>query len=345
MVAPPEPVPAAAGSSWRSAMLVALLAALGRPSTWAVALAGFLVRGGLVVVALPIVVLPSVLGVAIVLAPALAPFVLGETSPMFVALVGLVVGGLTAWVVVGGLIGAWADLALVRAAAADEDFDVRLADRPGGLWRALAVRLIAHLPLAIALAWGATRIVDAAYREVILPDELTTPIVLRVLRDVPDAVTAVIGAWLFGEAVGGLAQRRLWSSEASIPAALGWATARFVRRPVATIGTLVLTTVIVGVAVVIPALVAGVAWRRLHAALAADGPPFEVAVALGLFVCLWLAALLFAGAVTAWRSFAWTAEAFRSDRASEAVPTGGTIGDRDVGRPGEWPTTDVSGSL
>jgi hypothetical protein len=326
-------------------MLVALLGALARPSTWPVALVGFLVRGGIVVLAVPIVVLPSTIGVANAIAPTLTPFVFGQSSPAFVALVGLVVAGVTVWVIGGGLIGAWADLWLVRAAASDEDFGVALAERPGAVWRALAVRLLAHVPLAVALAWGATRIVEAAYRELILPDELTTPIVLRVLRDVPDAVVAVVGAWLFGETAGGLAQRRLWTSGSSIPGSLAWAAARFVRRPLAMLATLVVTTGGVVMGALVPALVAGVAWHRLRASLGVDGAQAEVALLLCLFVVLWLLALVLAGAVTAWRAFAWTAEAIMPTPAPRAVPRGGTIGDRDAGRPGEWPSADASGSL
>lgn len=326
-------------------MLIAMLGALGRPSIWPVALAGFLARGGIVVLAAPIVVLPSTIGVANAIAPTLTPFVFGQSSPAFLALVGLVVGGLTGWVIVGGLVGTWADLSLVREAAAEEDLEVGLVERAGALWRALAVRLLAHVPLAIALAWGATRIVEAAYRELILPDELITPIVIRVLRDVPDAVVAVVGAWLFGEAAGGLAQRRLWTTASSIPGALAWAAARFVRRPVTTLGTLAFTTGVAAIGVLLPALVAGVAWHRLRVVLGVDGAPVETVVSLGLFVGLWLSALVLSGAVTAWRSFAWTAEALRSTPAPESALDGGTIGGRGVGRPGEWPTTDVSGSL
>jgi hypothetical protein len=345
MVALPEPVTVPPVSSWGGAMVAAVLGALGRPSTWPVALLGFLVRGGIVVVALPIVVLPSTIGIANAIAPTLTPFVFGQSSPAFVALVGLVVAGLTGWVIGGGLIGAWADLWLVRAAASDEDLGVALVECPGAVWRALAVRLLAHVPLAIALAWGATRIVDAAYRELILPDELTTPIVLRVLRDVPDAVVAVVGAWLFGETAGGLAQRRLWTSGASIPGSLAWAAVRFVRRPLPMLATLVVTTGGVVLGALVPALVAGVAWFRLRAALGVDGATADVALLLCLFVVLWLLALVLGGAVTAWRSFAWTAESILPARSPRTVRHGGTNGEVEGGRPGEWPSAGTSGSL
>ena len=327
-------------------MLAAVLAALGRPGTWVIALAGFLVRGGLVVLLAPIIVIPSTIGVANAVAPTLTPALFGQAAPAFVVLVAATIVGLTAWIILGGLIGAWADLTMVRAAAADEELEPRpdLVERPGAVWRGLAVRLVALIPLAAAIAWGSTRIVDAAYREIILPDELTTPIVVRVLRDVPDAVGLITLAWLLGETVGGLAQRRLWSSRDSILGALARAIGSVVRRPGSAIATLLLTSGVVALAVVPPALVAGIAWDRLRVALATRAGATELAATLALFVGLWFAALVLAGAGTAWRSYAWTAEASRTQWRS-AARGARTIGERNLGRPGEWPSPDASGSL
>lgn len=334
-------------ATWPSAMLAAVLAALGRPGAWPIALAGFLVRGGLIVLIAPIVVIPSTVDLANTVAPTLTPAIFGQSAPAFVALVALAVVGTTAWIIVGGLVGSWADLAMMRAAAADDELDPRpiLVERTGAVWRGLAVRLIALVPLGAAIAWGSTRIVDAAYHEIILPAELTTPIVLRVLRDVPDAVGIVIAAWLLGEMVGGLAQRRMWSSRDSIPGALARAFGSVVRRPITSVATLLLTSTVVALAVVPPALVAGVAWNRLRIALGTGAGGAELAVTLVIFVGLWFAALLLAGAGTAWRSYAWTAEAARVERRSARVPDARTIGEPEVGRPGEWPSAGTSGSL
>jgi len=46
----------------RATFLAAVLVAVGRPTWWCMALATFLLRGGIVLVVLPIVTLPSVLG-------------------------------------------------------------------------------------------------------------------------------------------------------------------------------------------------------------------------------------------------------------------------------------------
>jgi len=339
-VTPPTP-------SWGSAMLDALLGSLGRPAGWAIALAGFLARGGLVVLVAPIVVIPSTIGLANAVAPTVTPLLFGEASPELLSLIGGVILALTAWVILGGLIGVWADLMLVRAAAADDDVDiaVSLPVGRGAVWRGLAVRLMSLLPLVAALGWGSTRIIDAMYRQVILPDELSTPIVLRVLRDVPDAIGVIVLAWLVGEAVGGIAQRRLWSSEVSIPGALLWAVGRIVRRPFTSAATLAVTTVAVAAAVLPPALVAGIAWERLRIGLASQASAPEIAVALVVFVCLWFAALLLAGAATSLRSFAWTAETYRPVPVPAARPVDRTIGDAGAGRPGEWPSAGASGRL
>src|SRR4029077_4689881 len=79
----------------------------------------------------------------------------------------------------------------------------------GTVLRAWGVRLLAHLPLAVALAWGAVRIVEAAYSELITPFEVVTPLFIRVLGDVPDAIAVVATLWLLGEPAGGLAVRHV----------------------------------------------------------------------------------------------------------------------------------------
>ena len=55
------------------AVLASLLVTIGRPAWWLVALAGFLVRGGFVVFVLPIVLLPSPLAISNVVAPIIVP--------------------------------------------------------------------------------------------------------------------------------------------------------------------------------------------------------------------------------------------------------------------------------
>ena len=59
---------------WPAAMLGALLSTLARPRWWAMSLAAFLVRGGVLLILLPIVALPSIAGLAAAFGQALVGF-------------------------------------------------------------------------------------------------------------------------------------------------------------------------------------------------------------------------------------------------------------------------------
>lgn len=150
-------------------LAAALLATLTRPAWWALALAGFLVRGGALVLLLPIVRLPTAAGLSNDLAPTLIGFVLGGASAAFLALVGAVVAATIAWLVAAGLIGGWMDLALVRGAAEDDELEDVPSPSSGTAFRALIARAGAHIPTAAILTWGAVRLVDATYQELISP--------------------------------------------------------------------------------------------------------------------------------------------------------------------------------
>ena len=107
-----------------------LLVSLGRPTWWLLALAGFLARGGILLAILPIVNLPSPLVLSNLVAPVIVPLALGHVDEGVVAAIAVVVGGLLAWLIIGGLVGAATDLALIRdglAAARDEGVTRRAA--------------------------------------------------------------------------------------------------------------------------------------------------------------------------------------------------------------------------
>ena len=61
--------PGAVPASWRDVLAGALVETLVRPSGWPLALARFLVRGGIIPFALPIVVLPTTVGIATFFGP------------------------------------------------------------------------------------------------------------------------------------------------------------------------------------------------------------------------------------------------------------------------------------
>jgi hypothetical protein len=339
MAASPSPSGRTAHPSWRASVVGAALTVLAHPAMWPVALAGFLARGGIFALLLPIVVLPTPSGIADVIAPALTSFAFGLVSSAFVALVAISAAFVAAWVLLGGLAGAWADVELVREAAEDEEVAATLAPGRRLVLRALAVRLLASVPLGFALAFGAAEIVNAAYAELTTPFEVVTPLFVRVLGDVPAAIALVVVTWALCEAAGGLGVRHvLLSGKAIVPALRdGWLD--LVRRPLSSILTLLVTDLAVIAAIVASAVAAGAAWSWARFEML-DREVATGAVAVVVLVAAWLGGLVLVGAVVAWRSVAWTAEAIRllppgpaPDRAG-AEPAVGTFGGREHARPG-----------
>lgn len=187
--------------SWGRAQLASLAVVVDRPRWWLLALAGFLVRGGMLVFLLPIVILPTPAGLANAVAPSLVGFVFGSPSDSFIALVQWSVISFVLWLLLGGYVASWLEVALVREAAG-------IAPARSLALRGLGIRLAAHAPFAIALAWGAIRVVDAVYGELISPGDIAIPIALRVVLRVPEVVVVLVVTWLAGETVGGLGQCR-----------------------------------------------------------------------------------------------------------------------------------------
>jgi hypothetical protein len=305
--------------SLAGSLAASLLATLSRPAWWAMALAAFLARGGILVVLLPIVTLPTVAGLANAFGPALVGFVFGGPSPTFVLAVASLAVALLVWVVAGGLLGGGLDLALVRDAARDEELEAGVAPRSGGPGRAFVVRVIAHLPTTAAAALGAVRLVEASYTELIHPGAPSIPVVVRIALRIPEVVALLAATWLVGEALGGLAVRHLaWG--ASVPSAIGRAIRSLVRP--SALATLVVTDGVLAAVVAGSATAAGIAWDHLRVVLMDGGPASEVRLALIVFSLTWAAGLWLISLAVAWRSTAWTFEVGRHRPAGTIEPHG-----------------------
>ena len=293
-----------------------MLVVLAHPRWLVLALGGFLVRGGLLVLLAVILPIPTTAGLANALGPALVGFVFGGPSPAFLVLVGSVVVALLAWLVLGGALGAWLDLELIREALDDEDLVQHrvvgqiqgFPRRQPGPWRALLVRLLAHVPTAAVIAWGSARLVDQGYQELIHPGDPTLPVAVRVILRVPDVVGLLVAAWVVGEAVGGLAIRQLafgrgpWSS---LPRA-AWSLVR-------PSGLLVLVVTNAGVATILALAGAAVAlaYDRARFVLLDGLGGGDRFLALLLLSAIWIGSFVLVGLGVAWRSTAWTAEVAR----------------------------------
>jgi hypothetical protein len=291
-----------------ASLAASLLATLSRPAWWALGLAAFLVRGGFAAILLPIVTLPTVAGLANAFAPTLVGFVFGGPSVAFLVTAGAIVAVVLAWFVAAGLVGAAVDLALTREVARDDELEDVDPPASGGPGRAFVVRVIAHLPTAVALGLGAVRLVEASYDELIHPGDPAIAVPLRVALRIPEVILALVGTWVAGEAVGGLAVRHLaWG--ASVPRAVA-AAVRSVIRPAA-LATLVVTNGVLALVVLGSATAAGITWDHLRIVLVDGGPGNDVRLALIVFAVTWAAGAWLIALAVAWRAAAWTFEVAR----------------------------------
>lgn len=298
--------------SSRAALADALLVTLATPATWPLALATFLLRGGLLLVVLPIVVLPSPVSLGNVLGPALTTVVLGGLPVDLAVGIGLVAFGVVAWIVVGGLIAGTLEAETVRfVAEQDEVAGSMIPDRGDKAAvlvaiRVLGARLLAHAPTAIALIWGSTRLVGVAYRELTNPSDVVSPIAIRVLRGAPEVVVAVVVLWMFGEIVGGLAARRIVLADAGVRRALREAVLTTLRQPVAVLVRFLVPAAGLVVILLPAAAAASVTWAAVRGAMTSAVGPLGATLSVVLFVALWMVGLLLIGVTSAWRAAVWS---------------------------------------
>jgi hypothetical protein len=335
------------------AILASLLATLGRPGWWLLALAGFLVRGGFLVFLLPIVVLPSPLAISNLVAPFIVPMALGRIGPETFALGAGAVVALLTWLLIGGSIAAATDLVLVRetaAAAVDEGvaspspdgraaIDAERRDRVL-VATILVARLVAWLPFAAALAIGLVRIVAVTYVELTRPVEVESALALRVAVGAAGELAVITLAWLLGELVGGLASRRIVLDGAPAGRALLAAVRDVVRRPGSTLVPWLVTTALLFTVLGGTVGAASVAWSRIIVVLSnRPTDPTTVVISLLTFVAIWLAALILGALFAALRGSVLTFEHVRVRART------GTFGASVHHRPGDRSVPDRGGSL
>ncbi|HEV7604642.1 MAG TPA: hypothetical protein VGO15_06715 [Candidatus Limnocylindrales bacterium] len=319
----------------------ALLVTLATPTTWPLALGSFLVRGGIVLVALPILVLPTPAGLGTALAPSISSIAFG-TFPLAIAVViGAIVAGVVTWLVAGGWAAALLEAEGTRIVASDEEVgDLRwpIVAAPAGrvASRIFVVRLLACLPLGVVLAVGSIRLVFVTYHELTAPLDVTTPIVLRVLRAAPEVVVAVGLAWMLAEIIGAIASREITLRGARAGHALRHAIATLARRPVKPVIDFVVPMIVVWVALLCVDLATSAAWAAVGSVLGERSDPIAILLAVGAFVGLWIVGLVLISVACAWRAAVWTLAAVSGE---------GTFGRYPDRRPGHWQPDDPSATL
>jgi hypothetical protein len=292
--------------SWTVSMRTALAATLTRPAWWVMALAAFLIRGGLLVVLLALVSVPSVPSLATALAPPIEALVLSRPSIESALLGTVLVSALIGLLAAAGLAGAWLDLALLREADEDDELDLHPTQARSSAWLVFGFRLAAHLPTFLAVGYAIVRIVVVTYQELLSPGDPTIPVAARVVARAPDAIVLVFVLWLLGEAVGGLAARRAVAGQTVTRALLGALRDLLARRGLA---TFVLANGVVLIVIALLVAVVGRTSAHLSAYLLDRADAFTISAALLLLISTWILGLAVLGAALAWRATAWTHEA------------------------------------
>jgi hypothetical protein len=309
----------------------AVVVTLVRPVSWALGLASFLAGGGLAIVAWPILALPTPTGLQNALGGPVSTMVFGAPSAELFALI--VGGGAAAVAVLVGAIiaGAWAErqgIAVALDAAVDEGIEPgrpSIADLAGapGTGRVAVLRLLSLAPVALAATIAWQGIYDATYRELVLPQDLATPLPLRVLRDVPWQVVALLAVWLLADAAAAVGVRRLVLERRPVFAAwlLGWVD--LVRRPLRVIPTELFGVGVLMIPIIPAVAAAAIGWDRVRELLVAGTDPWVALAAVFISVAVWLGGLVLTGVAAAVRAAAWTLELPRRSVAGAGGPSPG----------------------
>lgn len=292
-----------------------------------VALAGFLLRGGIVLLALPGVILPSAIGLAGVTGVD-AFGIDGRPTTWLFEMVAIGVGAVLVWLALASFVGATIDVWLIEAAFDSSERPIR-QERPlpqiGLLLDMVTVRGICFLPLAGVLVWAGSRIYTAAYNELTAPSNLVSPLPLRVVENAADAVILVTVVWLVTETISALAVRRLVLSNVGVWRSLAGALVQIGRRPLSTGLTVLASTgaSVLATVVAIAATATAFDWCRIAArneqpialtlgfgqlSTTRDFRPIVFVLAALILAVAWLTAAALSGVASAWRSAAWTAE-------------------------------------
>jgi hypothetical protein len=244
----------------------ALQAALRDRRAWAVALLGWLARGGLLIVLLPLLALPSPVGFSIIIGPDIvdATGVPARIQHLLVA------GALVclALVVLALATAAWAERAAFRGRVAGSR-SVQLGSStgpPSGLSGLIAISVLSLIPVGIALVVAADQVVTATINQLIFPGQLDVPLVVRVVQGAWSGVILLAAAVVLADAINASVSRRYLDPRlrarsmpgARVLAAVLSAAAWAIRHPIRLVATVVAAWVVTLAASVVAAAVLSV---------------------------------------------------------------------------------------
>ena len=320
------------GRDWRTAAATAVATVVGDPATWLLALLGFAARGGTLVLALPILTLPSP-----VLLSLLFRGELGGVGRDDIRLVSTAIGLAISALAIGGVIlSAYADVSLADRVVHDpETDDLRLGRAPRRLdppayrslvWWVASVQAVALLPVVLVLTMLAGRAVDAITDELVTPSSTDLPLVLRALPPIAGPALLALLTIVIVSTLSSLATRRLMASAWGLlpygpVRASPWRLAvgalrRILVAPGRVIATAVAGWLILCAAMLVAGGASAIAWQGARDVLVGGTTPDPAAmvvsvIILGLFSAVWLGGLALVGCAAAIRSALWLVDALR----------------------------------
>jgi hypothetical protein len=319
---------------WIRSLGIAAAVVFADPRLWLVGAAAFLLRGGWLLLAVPIWVLPSPVAITSLLGPdAISPGGPSLRAVTVAIAVALGVLLMAAGAVMGG---ALADLASMERFVEDPETASLRSDRMG---RQLGTRQRLHLaleaagiqatmllPAAIVAVYLVVGLVDAVTLEFLVPGSLAVPLALRVVSAVAGPLALLAVLVVAGDLLATIISRRLMARRLGVlrpepgppaPGAVVSGLGQLVRHPGSVLASAALAWLIT-IALLAPALAAVVvAWGGTRAMFLAQPRELDPGFIAGwtvvtvLFVALWCAAILLAGVASAMRAAVWSAAALR----------------------------------
>jgi hypothetical protein len=310
-----------------------------------VAAAGFMLRGGIVVLALPAVVLPSVIELAGTMG--VDAFAIDGRPTGLLTILAIVTSVVAAaWLLVAVVLGSLFDVWLVEAAMDPEGPSMR-KPRPLPnlelLFGLAGVRAVCLVPLAVAIAWGASQIYVSAYNELTTPSDLAVPLAVRTFTGAAAAMIVVAAVWLLQETLAAIAVRRLLFTGCGVPQAIAGAALQLIRRPISSAATMA-TAYMASAAVMLIGLgltAAAFEWTRTAARMS---EPLSVTIGVGpwgttrdfrpvvfilatlTLVAAWIVSAGLAGIASAWRNAAFTGETVADTSRATAYQSEAPVG-------------------
>ena len=317
----------------RTSVATALAVVLSDPALWLLGAAGFLVRGGWLLLVLPIWSLPSPVAITTLLgADALGT---GRLTPQLLGLIAAALAAFGATLVASAAAAAAVEVAAFEHFVCDpETLELRRGREarqlPGGERSRLIVRLVALsglllLPAGAALVATALRMIEAVYQEFLLPGSLDVPLALRIVASSLAPLFVLVLCLLGAEVLWSVMSRQLMAARVDPGSSLGaqhdtaygplrGAPRTLLRQPLRSAATALLAW-LATLCLVLPAVGAVlVGWAAVRSAFLGSGAlrDPQAAAAAGLvsvlFVALWCGALLLAGLASAFRAALWSAE-------------------------------------